>query len=244
MAASVVTFNVQVGSTGYAVAREVADRLGYRYYDWQITSQAGISEPDAGDADDGDFADRLMRRLLTATYLEAELPPGMIAPSPTLQIEALSVLSMAEKRRRVEEVVRLLSRSERAVIVGHGSQVVLRYEPHVFKVLVTSSVDNRAATLAEQQCTSLLDARSVVLDIDALRSRFFRESYGIDWLLSSLYDLVINADNLCVDLCAEMVVAAARHPAWQSRPEEGDRAFTHLLGSQPRHRFRRLERAG
>jgi len=40
MAASVVTFTVQLGSGGFAIAHQVAEKLGFRYFDWEITSEA------------------------------------------------------------------------------------------------------------------------------------------------------------------------------------------------------------
>ena len=38
--ATTITVAVQLGSDGFAVARNVAEHLGFRYYDWEITSQA------------------------------------------------------------------------------------------------------------------------------------------------------------------------------------------------------------
>ena len=35
-----ITFTVQLGSDGHKVATMVAEKLGYRYYDWQITNEA------------------------------------------------------------------------------------------------------------------------------------------------------------------------------------------------------------
>ena len=40
MPASVISFSVETGSGGFAIARRVSDRLGFRYYDWEITSEA------------------------------------------------------------------------------------------------------------------------------------------------------------------------------------------------------------
>jgi len=38
--ASIVTISGQTGSGGAAIARRVAEKLRYRYYDWEIISQA------------------------------------------------------------------------------------------------------------------------------------------------------------------------------------------------------------
>src|SRR5688500_16714265 len=63
MTAPVVTFSIQIGSDGYTIARTVAQRLGYRYYDWHITS-AAASAAEGGAEESPSLVDRMMSRLM------------------------------------------------------------------------------------------------------------------------------------------------------------------------------------
>ena len=67
MPANVVALSVQNGSGGYTIARRVAEALAFRYYDWEITSEAarlaGVSPSEvlASERVPG-FFERTMRR--------------------------------------------------------------------------------------------------------------------------------------------------------------------------------------
>ena len=74
MTASVIALSIQAGSGGFAVARHLAEELGYRYYDWEITSEAATragvtpSEVAASERVPG-FFERMMRRRMTANQM-------------------------------------------------------------------------------------------------------------------------------------------------------------------------------
>jgi hypothetical protein len=210
MPASVVTFSVQIGSSGFAIGQLAAAKLGYRYYDWDITNKASaLAQTEAEDAGQP-FVDRLMRRLWTANFLEEEVPAGLIVQTPQIAREALQTLFLEERRAAVEEVVRRLAIEGKAVIIGHGSQIVLRDYTSVLKVLVRSSFRERVLCLAQEQQTSREEAMRTIAELDKLKQDFFWQAYKIDWLDSSYYDLTINTDEIPADAAAEMVVACAQ----------------------------------
>lgn len=211
MAPRVVTFSVQIGSDGFAIARGVAARLRFRYLDWQITSQAAMHErlhvpPEPSP----DFVDRLLSRLSAATVLEEEMPATLIPPRPEILRDALRKLAQKEVRAEMEEVVRELATEGNAVIVGHGSQVVLRDWPGAIKVLVYASLDKRVARFAAEQHSTTEDAVRTVNELDNMRRSFFKGAYGVDWLDASLYDLAINTDYISVGAAVEAIEAAAK----------------------------------
>ena len=70
MTANIVTFSNQTGAGGHAIARAVAEKLRFRYYDWEIISQAaaeaGVSPEVLAVAEsEGSpgFLERMMARL-------------------------------------------------------------------------------------------------------------------------------------------------------------------------------------
>jgi cytidylate kinase len=216
MTAKTVTFTVQVGSGGFAIARAVAEQLGYRYYDWEVTSQAaqlaGVSaEVVAASERMPGFIERVMRRLSTVQALSSEDP--VLEPPPAMVLSAIESLTSDDYRQFIERVVRELANAGDSVIVGHAAQAVLKDDPGVFRVLVAGTLPRRADRLALEQQTTVEQAASTVKQSDKDREDFFRRVYHMDWTDATSYDLCICTDNVSTAVATEAVTAAAKQVA-------------------------------
>ena len=211
MTASVVTFSTQMGTGGSRIARAVADKLRFRYYDWEVISQAaaeaGVSPEVLAVATSErlpGFFERMMTRLAGLSTGE-EVAAG---PPPARG----SMLTSDDYRQFLERVVRELGNRGEAVIVNHSGQVVPgATAPGVLKVLVTGSHERRAARLSQTQGQRPeSNVCSRWRDSDKQRADFFKRVYHVDWLSMSNYDLALNSDHVSPELADDMVAAAAR----------------------------------
>jgi len=214
MAAEVIAFSVQTGSGGYAIARRVAERLGFRYYDWEITSEAarraGVSPNDVIAAERvPSFLERMMQRLGAISTLSAEGATVFADPSPSVWNTALQSLTSDDYRQFIERVVEELADQGRAVIVGHAAQHTLRERPGVLKVLIHGSLRHRAQRLALEQGLDLAKAEAMVKQSDKDRRELLKTVYHFDWQDAGVYDLSINTDRLPDEFAIETVAAAA-----------------------------------
>lgn len=213
MPATVVALSVQNGSGGYSIAHRVADSLGFRYYDWEITSEAAVragvspNEVIAAERVPG-FLERMMRRLGAVSTVSLE--GSFSEPSPATWGMAIQSLTSDDYRQFIERVVMELADRGDAVIVGHAGQYTLRTTPGVLRVIVHGSPSIRAERVAEEQAIDLERAKENVRQSDKDRTEFFKRVYHIDWLDSGLYDLSLNTDHLSVDFAADAVIAAAK----------------------------------
>jgi cytidylate kinase len=214
MPAAVVVVSVQAGSGGFAIARQVAERLGLRYYDWEITSEAAVragitpTEVIAAEHVPG-FLERIMRRLGSmSTGVEA----GATFSEPTAAAWTTAVQSMSsdDYRDLIERVVLELADRGDAVIVGHAAQHTLRDRSGVLRVLVHGSLQRRAERLAIEQGSPIDDALAVIRQSDKERTELLRRVYHFDWLDAGMYELTINTDHLSQDFAVETILAAAR----------------------------------
>ncbi len=211
--ASLITFSVQVGSGGVEVARSVANRLGYRYYDWEVTShaaeEAGVSPETLAAAERvPGFFERIFQRMAGAgLYVDDALIP--LAPGSAMSFQAIRMLTSDEYRNLIERSVRELARQGEAVIVGHAGQVILRDEPAAFKVLVHASPAQRVRRLAADERMAPEQAEILVRESDSIRDRFFRHFYRVDHLDARLYDLALDMDRLDAKVATDLVVQAA-----------------------------------
>jgi cytidylate kinase len=223
-----VTFSVRLGAPGAAIARRVADCLGFRYYDWEITSEAaaraGVPPSVMADSERAQsLLSRVMDRLLVTGVYANDEELGRL--SSTTMASAIATLSSREYRSFIERVVVEFGHQGEAVIVGHASQVILRYEPGTLKVLITGSVEGRAKLLAAEEGRTPEEALSLVADSDEERKSFFKQAYGVELLSAELYDLTLNLDRLSIEGAVDAIVRVAKSdsPATRSsRREAGD----------------------
>lgn len=219
MTATVVALSVQTGSGGFAMAHRISEKLGFRYYDWEITSEAasraGVSPNDviAAERVPG-FIERVMRRLGAASAVSIDGTAVFADPSPQVWNTAIASLDSDSYRPVIERVVGELADQGNAVIVGHAAQYTLRDQPGVLRVLVHGSLLERAKRLAEEQSIDLKRAETLVKQSDKDRSELLKRVYKFDWLSASMYDLTLNTDRLSLDYAADVVLGAvAEMPA-------------------------------
>ena len=215
MPASVITLSVLNGSGGYAVAHHVADRLGLRYYDWEITSEAasraGVNPSDviAAERVPG-FMERMMSRLGAVSAMTVEGGTGFADPSPAVWDNALKSLTSDDYRQVIEQVVEELANQGDAVIVGHAGQHILRDRPDALRVLVTGSLGSRTERFALEQGIDFVKAEAMVKQSDKDRRELLKRLYNFDWLNASVYDLTVSTDRLSTEFAADTIVAAAQ----------------------------------
>lgn len=209
MTASVVTFTTQIGTGGSSIARAVAEKLRFRYYDWEVISQAaaeaGVS-PEVLAVATSERSPGFLERMMTRLAGPATSEDVSAAPAPL----TASLLTSDDYRQFLDHVVRELGNRGDAVIVNHAAQMRLRDLPGVLRVLVVGGFEQRAERLAQVRGSDVESARKMVSDFDKQRVDFFKRVYHLDWLNMSSYDLAINTDHVSAALAADMVTAAAR----------------------------------
>jgi cytidylate kinase len=206
---------VQTGSGGFAIARQVAERLGFKYYDWEITLEAarlaGVPPTDVVAAERvPGFLERMMRRLGAISTMTIEGTPGFSDPSPAVWNTALQSLTSDDYRQFIERVVENLAQSGEAVIVGHASQHILRSTPGVFKVFVHGSVAFRINRYAIEQGIARAEADEVIKQSDKDRKGLLKNVYHFDWADATGYDLTVNTDYLTEEWAVDVIVGAAK----------------------------------
>lgn len=208
MTARVVTIARQVGTTGEEVARGVAERLGYRHIDYQIiqaaANEAGVSPETVSDAE---HTPSLMTRLLESLARTPSLP--VAAWADPVPLATSPMLTSADYRRFVENVIRDLAGSGECVIVGHSAQVTLRDRPDTLRVLITGSRKQRARRIMVGMGVDEKAALQTADRTDAERVDFFNRFYDAGWLSPWTYDICLNSDQLSPETCIELITAAA-----------------------------------
>ena len=198
----IVTMSRSYGAGANAIARALAERLGYRLVDEELpvvaASRLGTSAEIVQTQTERPrgFGERVLEQL-GGGVPEAAQPPAQ----DTFPDDA---------RLAIEAAVREEADGGDAVIVGRMGSVVLAGRPDVLRVFVHAPLAWRIAHVAESLGVSEAAARAEIARIDEARRTYAREGYRVTWGDPRNYDLVVDSSRFGTGGTAELIAAAVR----------------------------------
>jgi hypothetical protein len=221
---SVITVSRQLASHGCEIAAAAASMLSFRFIDREIihraAEEAGVPKIALEElAYEGrrNLVERILRAVnamppvpstAEAWKREAARPVGrpyggIFSPAvPSFSVTLKDYVDM------VGMVIRDLAREGGVVIVGRGSQVLLRDAPRTLHVQIVAPFDCRVETLAEREGIEEREASERLRASDMARREYLQKYHQVDWLDVTLYDLVINTHRIPARDAAAMIVEA------------------------------------
>jgi len=206
VASRVICVSQTTGSGGDAVARMVAERLGFRFVDEEIVARAaekeGLEPELVADAEKRkSFLGRYLEELGEAAGLDQAYAYG------ALGVPAVAGVGEGV-RSLIREAVRETAEEGDVVIVSHGASMALAGREGVLRVLVTASPETRAGRIAAAGLAER-DAARAVKDSDAGRADYFKRFYRVDRELPTHYDLVVSTDVLSEEQAVSLIAQLA-----------------------------------
>lgn len=115
----------------------------------------------------------------------------------------------------------LLKHLRRDNIVYHGfaAQFLVKDVSHVFKVRITSSLEDRANAVMERDKVPQEEALSFLEKIDGQRQKWCRQLYGTDPVNADHYDLVVRLKKISIDTAVGMICDVAASEALRTTSE-------------------------
>jgi len=179
-----ITVSRKMGTNGSQIARQVAQELGYRFYD---TEAINDTARDTG----------VLESVLEVDEKAPSLFQRLFSQRPTVYYD------------RLHSVIYELAKRGDAVFLGRGSHILLKAFGCALHVRVTASPETRVRTLVARGFNREA-ALNAMKRTDDERSGFIRAAFGVDWESPDVYDLVLNMDKLSVDLAVDTVSHVAR----------------------------------
>lgn len=183
----VVTVAREFGSGGGAIARTVAERLGWDLLDENLVKAiARTAEVDLETARQFDESvDSWWHRINRAGLWAAALAGG--AASFDAQIfDADTMAALAQR------IILDAAAKGGCVIVGRGAQCVLQKCPEALHVFVYAPWRERLARV--QVRFGVKNVEELVRSTDEVRATYIRRSFGCDWKDPHLYQMMINSE--------------------------------------------------
>jgi cytidylate kinase len=208
MKTSVVCVSHATGAGGNEVGRLVAERLGFRYVDEDLVSQAALR---AG-VDASEIADEERRKSWLGRVLDDLAVGGgeAWAMSGFGPYGAVGVATTSDElRAHIREAIEETAGHGKAVIVAHAASHALAGRQETLRVLVTASPTTRAGRVAEAEGLDETRAARAIKDADAGRADYLRRFHAVEQELPTQYDLVLNTDQLSPEQAAALISEAA-----------------------------------
>ena len=202
-----VTIRGQLGSGAPEIGRQVADRIHADYVDREIIAEVAarlhrqeqdvIAKEMPPSSLLGRIAEALDRSLPFGSGFE-----GAYLPAWEMPLDDTGYL------QTLQSVIRDLARSKSLVILGRGSQFILKDYPGALHVLVMAPLELRVKRIMEDRKVDREAAKQEIERHDTSSREFIRRFFQAGWEDPVSYDLVINTERLTYQAAASIVVDA------------------------------------
>lgn len=186
-----ITFSRMMGTQGTDIARLVAKKLQYRFYD---TEDIERKAREMGFFDD-------------IKDINDKAPPPLkrfFSYRPEIKLDHLYT------------VIFELARQGNAVILGRGGNMLFRSLPYALHIRVIASQKKRIENLMARGYSR--EAAVMVMEkSDNERQSFIRFAFNKNWNDPRFYDFILNMDRLTVETAADMIMRAAGAEEFRSR---------------------------
>jgi cytidylate kinase len=183
---SLITISQDYGSHGYYVAQKVAEELQLELYDDETLREAAV---------------KMGVKTENLNALKEQVPgffDRLMGIKPDVYLDVL------------QGVVYHMSSENNGVIVGHGSQVLLKDFGCALHIRIISPIEKRVRYFMEKQGIEEDLARKIVRSKDDQFKGFFRYAFNLDIDDPLLYDLVINTDKIGIERAISHIVELAK----------------------------------
>jgi cytidylate kinase len=184
----IVTIEREFGAGAPAIGKTIAERLGFKLWDHEITDEIARRLQCKTEA-----VERREERLDSVFYrlMKAFMRGSFEARIETSGLEALDADRLAHM---FESVVVEIANRGNCVIIGRGSPWFLRDRADAFHVFLFAPYEEKFRRILAMGKTES-ETEQLLETVDRDRAAFIKKYYGRDWPSRELYDMMLNVKN-------------------------------------------------
>ena len=195
----IITVSRQFGSGGRIIAKDVADKLGWKFYDREIiekiAEKSGLAK---------EFIEERGEYASAGQNLVYSAPAGFGGFSTGQSVfDKLYVMQY--------NIIREIAEEGPCVIVGRCADYVLRDRTDCFHVFIYADMDFRIARAGGIYKVDVPNMERYLLDRDKKRKLYYKYNTDRVWGEVKNYDLCLKSSAIGLDTCAAMICDAAQH---------------------------------
>jgi cytidylate kinase len=207
---AVITISRQFGAGGITLGRMVAQRLGYKFYDHEIiqmvAKQAKVSTRwvQSMEKEAGGKMERLIAGLVSKTFMDRFLDDNRGYIDEEIYVDLL------------HKIIQKIAAEGNAVILGRGSQYILKNSDDVYHVLLVADREYRIRFIEEKYELFTRHAIQTINNEDKRRMSLYRKFGQKDYDHWGHYNLILNMRRLDLDKAALLTCKLV--PEYSTRP--------------------------
>ena len=181
----IVTVEREYGCGGGEIAKSLSERLGWKLWDHLLTEEIArlANCTKAAVEQREERTDPLYYRLFKS-FLRGSYEGSINAHKLNL-VDSENILNMTQR------VVQHAASKGNCVIVGRGSQLLLRERPDTFRVFLYAPREDKVRRLLARG-KSEKDAQELVDTVDHERAGFIEKYFHVEWPDRAVYHVMIN----------------------------------------------------
>lgn len=197
---AVITISRQFGAGGRTLGKMIATKLNYRFLDEliinEISKKAKVStdwvksiERSAG----GQLA-TFFSEMVSRDYIERIVGDDKGYLNREIYVEVL------------HDVIQQFAQQGDVVIMGRGSQYILKEAPQTFHILLVASREDRIKFIQQFYKLRTEQAEQAVARGQKMRTSLYRKFAKEDYNQPHLYDMVLNMSRLSLEKALQQVI--------------------------------------
>ena len=200
---AVITISRQFGAGGRTLGRLVAERLDYAFVDEEIIqmvakrAKVSVNWVESIEKEVGGRLLKYMTKLVPKSFIDLILDDQRGYIDEEIFVDLL------------HQIINRLADEGNTVIIGRGSQYILRDREDVYHILLVAQKEDRIKFMEQNYDLSPKEAALVVSRQDKRRINLYRKFGKEDYDQPHLYHLVINSSkqdlNKATDLVCQLV---------------------------------------
>jgi cytidylate kinase len=182
----VLTIEREYGSGAAAIAKKLAERLGWKLWDQLLTNEiARLMDCESRTVEQHEERRDPLYYRLFKSFMRGSFEGSLNAPK-------MKIVDAECIREATERVVTAAAKQGNCVIVGRGSAYYLRDRPDAYHVFVYARFEEkvnrlRAMGKSEQEAIQLAET----VDVD--RAAFIKQYFNVEWPARHFFHLMINS---------------------------------------------------
>lgn len=193
----ILTISREFGSGGRTIGREVANRLGYKFYDSELVTKI---------VEESDYDAEYIRKFSEETPYTNSFLYSLSMHSRLGGGE----LSSVKNQLYLEQfnIIRELAKKEPCVIVGRCSDYILRDYEDCCHVHIYADDRFRENRIVEQYGEKTDSPKKRIKDKDKKRINYYEYYTGRKWGISKNFNLCLDSGYLGIEKSVEMIISA------------------------------------
>ena len=201
MSIKIITVSRQFGSGGRSIAKQLADKLGFDYYDKEIIENVALETGFSKEYIERKGEEAPGKTVFSYGF-ESQTIPGIMNGMTTHDY-------LWTAQRKI--ICNIADSGNPCVIVGRSSDYILRDRDDVLNVFIHADMPFRTDRIVRLYGDSEKKPEKRLMDKDKKRAANHKHFTDLQWGYAPNYDMSLNSGRIGIDKCVEILYEVVKN---------------------------------